>query len=51
MSTQTNKPVVKIGFQLPTTNVHEVSGYCAAEMAFEKANAKGDLPFNSSWYW
>ena len=45
MSTQTNKPVAKIGFQLPTTNVHEVSGYCAAEMAFEKANAKGDLPF------
>lgn len=45
MSTQTNKPVAKIGFQLPTTNVHEISGYCAAEMAIEEANAKGDLPF------
>lgn len=44
MLTRTIKPVAKIGFQLSTTNVHEISGYCAAEMAFEEANAKGDLP-------
>ena len=39
------RPVAHIGFQLPDENAHDVAGYCAAEMAIEEANKRGDLPF------
>lgn len=45
MITLANKPVVKIGFQLPDPNVHDVTGFCAAEMAIKTANTRKDLPF------
>lgn len=35
---------VTIGFELPDDNVYAVAGYCAAEMAIDQANARGDLP-------
>ena len=35
---------VTIGFELYNDNVHSVAGYCAAEMAIDQANARGDLP-------
>ena len=38
------KPTVVIGFEVASENVHDVTGYCAAEMAIEQANARGDLP-------
>jgi branched-chain amino acid transport system substrate-binding protein len=38
------KPVVKIGFELPEPNVHDVTGYCAAEMAVEAANRRREFP-------
>ncbi len=38
------KPTVVIGFEVATENLHDVTGYCAAEMAIEQANAHGDLP-------
>ena len=38
------KPSVAIGFQVAGENVHDVTGYCAAEMAIEEANAHGGLP-------
>ena len=44
-TTNKDKPVAKIGFELPVPNVHDITGYCAAEMAIDNANAKGDLPF------
>ncbi len=34
----------KIGFQVSTEAVHAVTGYCAAEMAIEEANASRNLP-------
>jgi branched-chain amino acid transport system substrate-binding protein len=37
-------PVAHIGFELPWPDVHDATGYCAAEMAVEQANAAGDLP-------
>ena len=37
-------PTVVIGFEVAGENVHDVTGYCAAEMAVEEANAHGDLP-------
>ena len=43
------KSVAKIGFQLSDANVHAVTGYCAAEMAIEKANQTMDLPFEINW--
>jgi branched-chain amino acid transport system substrate-binding protein len=39
------RPVAHIGFQLPDQNAHDVAGYCAAEMAVEEANERGELPF------
>ena len=36
MNTLANKSVVKIGFQLPDPNVHDVTGFCAAEMAVKQ---------------
>ncbi len=45
MITLANKPVVKIGFQLPDPNVHEVTGFCAAEMAVKTANSREDFPY------
>ncbi len=38
------KPLVAIGFEVAGENVHDVTGYCAAEMAIEEANAQEDLP-------
>jgi len=38
------KPTLVIGFEVASENVHDVTGYCAAEMAIEQANARGDLP-------
>jgi len=38
------KPTIVIGFEVASENVHDVTGYCAAEMAIEQANARGDLP-------
>ena len=37
--------IARIGFQLPQPEVHDVTGYCAAEMAIADFNAKGALPF------
>lgn len=41
-----NKPVVKIGFGLPWPQemARDATGYCAAEMAIEKANQESDFP-------
>ncbi len=33
------RPEVVVGFQLPSDDVYSVGGYCAAEMAFDNANA------------
>jgi len=41
-----NRSVAKVGFQVPDEHVHNITGYCAAEMAFEDANKKGELPFD-----
>ena len=38
------KPTVVIGFEVASEKVYDVTGYCAAEMAIEQANARGDLP-------
>lgn len=38
------KPTVVVGFEVSGPNVHAVTGYCAAEMAIETANRRGDLP-------
>jgi branched-chain amino acid transport system substrate-binding protein len=40
------RTIVRIGFDLPDANVHDVTGYCAAEMAIEAANQREDLPFS-----
>lgn len=40
-----DRPVAKIGFQLPEPEVHEVTGYCAAEMAIDSFNAEAGMPF------
>ena len=37
--------IARIGFQLPEPEVHEVTGYCAAEMAIADFNGNGLLPF------
>ena len=37
--------IARIGFQLPEPEVHDVTGFCAAEMAITDFNAKGALPF------
>jgi branched-chain amino acid transport system substrate-binding protein len=41
----TAKPIAHIGFELPWSQAHDATGYCAAEMAIESANAGGSLPF------
>lgn len=40
-----SKPVAKVGFELYDPAVHEVTGYCAAELAIQKANNTLNLPF------
>src|SRR6056297_1008572 len=42
-----SKRCAKIGFGLPWPQEHarDATGYCAAEMAVEEANRKGNLPF------
>ena len=35
---------VTIGFELSSGDVFSVAGYCAADMAINQANARGDLP-------
>lgn len=45
MCNEHNKPIVKIGFGLPYSTPHLSTGYCAAEMAIDDANERGDLPF------
>ena len=35
----------RIGFQLPGPDAHDITGYCAAEMAIADFNGKGVLPF------
>ena len=35
----------RIGFQLPGPEAHDVTGYCAAEMAIADFNGKGVVPF------
>lgn len=35
----------RVGFQLSDDEVNAVTGYCAAEMAFQDANEEGRLPF------
>lgn len=42
-----SKRCAKIGFGLPWPQEHarDATGYCAAEMAVEQENSKGDLPF------
>ncbi len=44
---KSNKRRAKIGFGLPWPQEHarDATGYCAAEMAIEAENKKGDLPF------
>jgi branched-chain amino acid transport system substrate-binding protein len=37
-------PAARIGFQLPDDHVRAVTGFCAAELAVERANAEGRLP-------
>ena len=39
------RPIAKIGFQLPEPEVHDVTGYCAAEMAIADFNARDAVPF------
>jgi branched-chain amino acid transport system substrate-binding protein len=41
-----HRTVARIGFEVADANVHDVTGYCAAEMAIEAANQRGDLPFS-----
>jgi branched-chain amino acid transport system substrate-binding protein len=43
----TAQPIAHIGFELPwpLALAHDATGYCAAEMAIEAANASGSLPF------
>lgn len=38
------KSSVAIGFEVAGENVHDVTGYCAAEMAIQEANAQRQLP-------
>ena len=45
MANSVKKPTARVGFQLSDPNVHDITGYCAAEMAIEKANAEWNLPF------
>ena len=40
-----DRPRVRIAFDLPDENIHDVTGYCAAEMAIEAANAQPDFPY------
>jgi branched-chain amino acid transport system substrate-binding protein len=40
------RTIVRIGFDLPDANVHDVTGYCAAEMAIDAANQREDLPLS-----
>lgn len=40
-----DRPIASVGFQVSHSDVHSITGYCAAEMAFEEANQRGDLPF------
>ena len=40
-----SQKIARIGFQLPEPEVHDVTGYCAAEMAIANFNEKGVLPF------
>ena len=44
-SSHNSKQVIHVGFALPDPNVHDVTGYCAAEMAFEQANNDKEFPF------
>ena len=37
--------VARIGFEVPDRNIHDVTGFCAAEMAIETANESLGLPF------
>ena len=45
MNNNNGKRLVHVGFALPDPKVHDVTGYCAAEMAFEQANNDKDFPF------
>ena len=45
MRSKDGRPIARIGFQVPDANVHDVTGYCAAEMAIEAANQGYNLPF------
>ncbi|MBM6596304.1 branched-chain amino acid ABC transporter substrate-binding protein [Microvirga pudoricolor] len=36
------RPVVKVGFQLPEPNVHDVTGWCAAELAIDEFNGSAN---------
>jgi len=40
-----SQKTARIGFQLPDPEVHNVTGYCAAEMAIADFNENGALPF------
>ena len=40
-----DRPLVRIAFDLPDENAHDVTGYCAAEMAIEAANVQPDFPY------
>ena len=40
-----SQKTARIGFQLPEPEVHNVTGYCAAEMAIADFNERGALPF------
>lgn len=44
MAAHRAQAVAHIGFELPWPRVHDATGYCAAELAVEEANARGDLP-------
>lgn len=44
MNQAVSRPVARIGFQLPNERVEDVTGYCAAQLAIDEANAAGDLP-------
>ena len=39
-----DKPLARVGFQVSDKSVYDVTGYCAAEMAFNEANRVADFP-------
>ena len=38
------KPLARVGFQVSDQSIYDVTGYCAAEMAFDEANGSADFP-------